>query len=267
MKVEAEERAKTYQSKLEKLEEELTAARESLVQRGRGRARAHRARGRGQGRAHAQGRRVPRRAGAEAAPRRPLARDGRSRGRAPPRSCSRSASRPPTRSAWPRTTSPISAASTGPPPSTPRAESSASRTAGARHERLDRRPPVRAGACWNWASSSVSSTPSSTRWAPSRRAWEASPDLRNAIENPLVAHAAKKAVVERARGPARRQPDDETHAAPARRPPAREGPPLRRPGPARARRRAQGPPPRRGDDRRAAVARSTTPACRPSSRR
>jgi F-type H+-transporting ATPase subunit delta len=27
-------------------------------------------------------------------------------------------------------------------------------------------------------------------------AWEASPDLRNAIENPLVAHAAKKSVVE-----------------------------------------------------------------------
>ena len=34
MKHEAEERAKTYQSKLEKLEEELAAARESLVRAG-----------------------------------------------------------------------------------------------------------------------------------------------------------------------------------------------------------------------------------------
>ena len=136
----------------------------------------------------------------------------------------------------------------------------------ARHERLDRRAPLRAGAARAGRRDGHARRARRGDERPSPSAWETSPELRNALENPLVAHDAKKAVMAELAtrsAPRRRRATrcscSSTGAATQALPYVAQY--LRELADAR-----KGVAPRRGDDRRAAQ-RATTRACRRSSRR
>ena len=217
MKHEAEARAKTYQSKLENLEDELRATRDVPRARRRGRARAHRARGRGEGRAHAQGRGVPRRAGAEADPR-STSGARRSRPRSPrPRSCCKKRVTPADQERLAEDYLADLGSSQGRP-------SSRARPAPARRRVVSVSIVARryAQGAARARASSGHARRARRRDEHPRRRLGGEPRAAQRLENPLVAHAAKKAVIAELADRLGVEHDDaQARAAPAGRPPPR----------------------------------------------